>query len=159
MTDPLSVAGSIAGLIALGIQTAKVLYAVADGIGSAGSEVRDVAEQVINLSNVLQAVQEKIEQRSSLESAVVMALTAAIKPCKKLLDTFSEMLKPLQPVFDRYRDSRRKLEQIGPRVKWYIRTKSKVRASRDMLDRHLNCLQLALTTLSIPDASSGSQAS
>jgi hypothetical protein len=157
MSDPLSVAASIAGLIVVGIQTAKVLYEVAEGIGSAGDEVRDVAEQVDNLSSVLQAVHDKVEQRKALGNAMVAALKKASKPCERLLETFGDMLKPLKPVLVRYRDSQRKLEQIGLRVRWYIRSKSKVRASREMLGRHLQCLQLALTTLSIPDVEFGPQ--
>lgn len=157
MADVISVVGGIAGLITIGIQTAQTLFGVADGIGSAGREVRDLAQQVFTLTEVLNGLRVKIEQQKSTGDLMVAAIRGAIKPCTQFLKAFSKMLEPLEPLLDRYRHSRGKLEQVGLRVQWYIRTRSKVKASREMLDRHLNCLNLALATMSIQDTSVSSQ--
>lgn len=54
--EALAAPSAIAGLISLGIEVAKSLHAVADGIGAAGEEVRDVALEVDVYTRTMEAI-------------------------------------------------------------------------------------------------------
>ncbi|KAI1418536.1 hypothetical protein F5Y13DRAFT_149357 [Hypoxylon sp. FL1857] len=146
-----ALAGSsvIAGLLSLGIEVAKALYAVADGIGIAGQEVREVALEVEHYTNTMDAIQDVLERQKHISPKIMAVIERLVHVCQPIFETYHSLQKGLAPLLERFRDSKKKLEQVGLRLMWYLRSKKKVYSCRATLKRQFALLAPLLAALFI----------
>ncbi|KAI1442894.1 hypothetical protein F5Y02DRAFT_394804 [Annulohypoxylon stygium] len=142
-------ASAIAGLFSLGIQVTTALYAVADGIGSAGEEVRSVARDVDSATQIMKTIQGVLDKQSQINDEINGIVKRIMDICHQIFKIYDVLQKSLVPLMERFRDSERKLEQFGLRLKWYFRSKEKVSRCRHSLQQQIAMLTPVLTLLSI----------
>lgn len=133
MSDPLSVAASIIGITATGFTVAQSLYQIADGIGSAGLEVRVYADEIDAFSKLLKAVRAELLRPSSISLNEQSLVKDVIDICNRVLAPLSRLQDTLKPLLVRFRNSSRKLSQFGLRVQWIFAKKSKLLFYREAL--------------------------
>ncbi|KAI2467053.1 hypothetical protein F4781DRAFT_433813 [Annulohypoxylon bovei var. microspora] len=142
-------ASAIAGLFSLGIQVTKALYSVADGIGAAGEEVRDVARDVNSAIQTMKSIQGVLDKQPHINNDINAVVTRIADICGQIFRIYDVLQKSLVPLLERFRDSKKKLEQFGLRLKWYLRSKAKVTGCRHALQRQIAMLTPILTLLCI----------
>lgn len=134
MADPLSVAGSITGVVALGFQVAKGLYKLADGIGSAGKEVRAYANEVDSFSklfrHVRQHVLEHTEGRKHETDSLIMDILSV---CDRVLEPLQQIQRRLNPLMVKFRNSPSRLQSFNLRLQWMFSSKDKLLWLRGVL--------------------------
>jgi hypothetical protein len=153
MADPLSTAATVFGVVGRGFTIAKGLYEIADGIGSAGEEVRIYADEIDAFSKVLHRVDVELEIFRSestspdashlcrdLQNVVEVVLTV----CKRVLEPLSQIQNTLRPLLVQYRDSPSKFRQLSLRVQWIFKTRSKLLFYREALRGQKGILDTAL---------------
>jgi hypothetical protein len=147
MSDPLSIAASIAGVVTAGFQVVQGLYHIADGIGSAGVEVRIYAKEISAFSKVLQLIRTKVLRPNGVtvdEIALVKDITTI---CEDVLAPLTRIQETLKPLLERHRESKRKLEQFGKRIHWYFSQKQKLLFYREALRGHQQNLDSVLAAM------------
>ncbi|KAI1091000.1 hypothetical protein F5B19DRAFT_291467 [Rostrohypoxylon terebratum] len=142
-------ASAIAGLFSLGIQITTALYAVADGIGSAGEEVRSVARDVDTAMQVMKTIQGVLDKQPHINDEISGIIKRIMDICHQIFKIYDVLQKSLVPLMGRYQDSERKLEQFGLRLEWYFRSKDKITSCRQSLQQQIAMLTPILTLLSI----------
>ncbi|KAI0896512.1 hypothetical protein F4806DRAFT_429509 [Annulohypoxylon nitens] len=142
-------ASAFAGLLSLGIQVTTALYAVADGIGSAGEEVRNVARDVDSATQIMRTIQSVLDKQPQINDEINAIINRIMDICHQIFRIYDVLQKSLVPLMERFRDSERKLEQFGLRLKWYFRSKEKVTSCRNSLQQQIAMLTPILTLLSI----------
>jgi hypothetical protein len=147
MSDPLSVAASIAGVVTAGFKVAQGLYQIADGIGTAGVEVRVYAKEISAFSKVLHLIKEKVLRpaRGTVDELVLVKDITDI--CQEVLAPLTRIHDTLKPLLERYRDSKRKVEQLGKRIHWYFSQKQKLLFYREALRGHQQNLDSVLAAM------------
>lgn len=134
MSDPLSIAASLAGIASTGFFIAKGLYQIADGIGSAGQEVRIYADEVGSFSKLLLKVRSELQQPShGSHDDDVSLVRDILEICEKALAPLERLQHTLKPLLVKFRQSSRKLRQFGLRVQWIFTSKAKLLFYRDLL--------------------------
>jgi hypothetical protein len=130
-----------------GFTVAQGLYQIADGIGSAGREVRIYAKEITAFSKVLQLIQTNVLRpgRVSLDELGLVKDITDI--CKEVLAPLTRIQNTLTPIITRYKDSAKKIEQIGKRIHWYFSQKQKLLFYREALRGHQQNLDSALAAL------------
>ncbi|KAL2811777.1 nucleoside phosphorylase domain-containing protein [Aspergillus granulosus] len=126
MADPLSITASIVGIVTLGFQVAKGLYQFADGIGSAGEEVRLYAGEVNEFSKLLNYIRTQILDSPDLPFNSQSLIRDVIDVCDKVLQPFHRLQNTLNSFFTQFKQSPKKLKQFGLRVKWVFSSKKKL---------------------------------
>ncbi|KAK0733014.1 hypothetical protein B0T26DRAFT_745110 [Lasiosphaeria miniovina] len=144
MADPLSIAASIAGVAAAGFAAAKGLYEIADGIGSAGVEVRVYGDEVASFSKFLYHVRSELVRSEGVSSEAQSLLGDTVHLYDRILHPFKGMLGTLQPLLARFRGRESKLRQFGLRLQWVFRTKDKLVFYRSALNAQHRLLQTLL---------------
>ncbi|KIM95333.1 hypothetical protein OIDMADRAFT_183895 [Oidiodendron maius Zn] len=142
-------AAAIAGLISLGLEVARAIYSVADGIGAAGNELRNVAQEVESYTRSMEAIQEVLNRQNDVDAKIMAVIDRLVDICLPILKTYREMQTSLAPLLERFRNSKKKLKQFGSRIEWYIRSKKKVYICRDALQRQFYLLTPVLAALGI----------
>ncbi|OTA85770.1 hypothetical protein M434DRAFT_159164 [Hypoxylon sp. CO27-5] len=155
--EALAVPSAIAGLLSLGIEVAKALYAVADGIGTAGEEVREVASEVSQYAQTMEAIRDVLERQEHVAHNIMAMIERLVRACQPIFQTYHRLQKGLAPLLGRFRDSKKKLDQVGLRLMWYLRTKKKVYGCRSALQRQFALLTPILTALSIDQRANTTQ--
>ncbi|KAF2183328.1 hypothetical protein K469DRAFT_710852 [Zopfia rhizophila CBS 207.26] len=127
MSDPLSVTACILTLATTGFVVAKGLYQLANGIGSAGEEVRAYAEEIDSFSKLLQRIKAELQEGSNGASQYEQNLLLDIVGvCERVLGPLHRIQKILNPLLERFRDSPRKLRQFRLRVQWTFSSRAKL---------------------------------
>jgi len=147
MSDPFSVAISITKVATAGFQVAQGLYEIANGIGSAGLEVRFYAKEITSFSKALQLIQAKVIQLVGISFDELELVTGITDICEAVLAPLTRILETLKPLLDRYRDSKKKIEQIGKRIYWYFSQKQKLLFYLEVLRGHQHNLDSVLATI------------
>ncbi|KAI1211553.1 uncharacterized protein F4807DRAFT_393755 [Annulohypoxylon truncatum] len=142
-------ASTIAGLFSLGIQVTTVLYSVADGIGAAGEEVRNVARDVDSATQIMRTIQGVLDKQPHVNDEIGGVVKRIMDICDQIFRIYDVLQKSLVPLLERFRDSEKKLEQFGLRLKWYFRSKEKVTGFRHSLQQQIAMLTPILTLLTI----------
>ncbi|OTA70106.1 hypothetical protein K449DRAFT_2434 [Hypoxylon sp. EC38] len=155
--EALAVPSAIAGLLSLGIEVAKALYAVADGIGTAGEEVREVASEVSQYTRTTEAIQDVLKRQEHVAHNIMAMIERLVRACQPIFQTYHSLQKGLAPLLERFRNSKKKLDQVGLRLMWYLRTKKKVYGCRSALQRQFALLTPILTALSIDQRANTTQ--
>jgi hypothetical protein len=135
MSDPFSITASVLGVATVSFQVAQGLYNLADAIGSAGEEVRMVAQQVTSFSGLLTSIKTEMSRPndvSFVEKSLVMDIVHCcedvIRPLQRLQDT-------LKPLLRHYRTGSTKLRHFGLRVQYVFKCKPKLAYYLELL-RH-----------------------
>ncbi|KAF1972590.1 hypothetical protein BU23DRAFT_161035 [Bimuria novae-zelandiae CBS 107.79] len=148
MADPISVTASILTLLGSGIAIAQELYQLADGIGSAGQQVRFYADEVCLFSELLGHTREDFQRSLHKPGPRAEQLVMYI------LDVFERVLEPLKqlqatlnPLLLRYCESPTKLLQFALRICWLFFVKDKLLWYRESLRVLNGVLNTTLTTM------------
>lgn len=145
--EALAAPSAIAGLISLGIEVAKSLVSVADGVGAAGEELREISREIDFFTSEMDAIQEVLHRQNHVAPKILALIDRIVDNSGNIFKTFNAIQESLAPLLVRFRDSTKKLEQVGLRVMWYIREKRKVLGCRTALKRHILMLTPILTAL------------
>jgi hypothetical protein len=84
MSDPLSVAGSVVGIVSLGLQVAQSLYDYYDAIKGQHSDVSRTTYRLDNLLQVLDSLRSELSNRSfrTTEEDLVRSIETSIRQCE-----------------------------------------------------------------------------
>ena len=105
---------------------AKGLVQIADGIGSAGEEVRICASDTAFFSQTLENLADALNMPTAASRATQSMTEDLIDLCERILHPFQRLIERFTPLLEKYRESEHQLRQIGLRIQWYFRHKSKV---------------------------------
>lgn len=152
MADPLSITASIVGIVTLGFQVAKGLYQFADGIGSAGEEVRLYAGEINEFSRLLNHIRTQILESPDLPFDSRSFIRDVVDVCDKVLQPFHRLQNTLNSFFTRFKQSPKKLQQFGFRVKWVFSSKKKLLIYLEALRSQHRILNTALDVANLQTA-------
>jgi hypothetical protein len=144
MSDPISISGTAVRVISLGLTVAKGLYLIADGIGSAGREVRMYADEIDSFSKLLNRVTIELEKSSALPHDLQSLLNDVIGICDRVLTPLDSLQRTLKPLLTGFRDSPGKLHQFGLRIQRTFVTKDKLLFYREALQGQHRVLDTTL---------------
>ncbi|KAF2261456.1 hypothetical protein CC78DRAFT_546649 [Lojkania enalia] len=136
MAEPLSLTSSILTLLTTSFAVAKGLYDIAEGIVSAGREVRIYADEIDTLGKILQNLHLELENGEArrLLSDGENLLKDILHLCNQLLHPLDQLQQVLRPLLERFKNSGRKLNQFGLRVRWLFSSKPKLLFFRDSIN-------------------------
>lgn len=149
MTDPFSIASGAAGIVSLGLTIAKTLFLVADGIGSAGVEVRSHAEEIDSFSKLLDLIRIKLDECSSIYPEIRSLVSEVVIVCGKVLTPLRNLRNHLEPLSEKFRRSPNRLKQLGLRMGWAFRNKNKILFYRDALKQQHGVLDTIIGLITL----------
>ncbi|KAH8170186.1 hypothetical protein LIA77_10730 [Sarocladium implicatum] len=124
--DPFSAASGTVGIISLGLTVAQGLFQIANGIGSAGQEVRRYAQEIDTFSKLLSTVQIELDKSKLPSDDIRDSFDEILHLCERALIPLNNLQKTLKPLLDHYKSSKNKLRQLGLRIKWFFEEKEKL---------------------------------
>lgn len=133
MSDPLSIATAVIGIAATGFTVAQGLYQIADGIGSAGKEVRIYADEIDAFSKLLKAVRAELLRPPPVSFDEQSLVNDVLDICDRVLLPLNRLQNTLKPLLVRFNNSSGKLRQFGLRVQWFFSSKDKLLFYREAL--------------------------
>ena len=109
MADPLSIAGSVVGITAAGVQASIKLYAIAEKVVTASQRVRSIADDISSTCAILNQVRELIipqpdaqgTLKSVFKSNALGDISHALRRCRSV---FTEIEALLSNAFEQVRD-------------------------------------------------------
>ncbi|EXJ55844.1 hypothetical protein A1O7_08775 [Cladophialophora yegresii CBS 114405] len=150
MAEAVGLAASVLGLAQTAWTVAKGLYDLADEIGSAGDAVRvfandfwlfvETTKVLGDLLDSLPAASRRTE--STTEELLDVAMDQVVKP-------FETLLRELEPLLVRWRDSPSRMRQLGLRIQWAFSCKSKILFYHAALNALKGNMSLLLQALSL----------
>lgn len=147
MSDPFSIATGAAGLISLGLTAAQGLFQVADGIGSAGEEVRSYAEEINNFSKLLRHVEDELKISTGVSADIQSLVNDVVRICTRVLKPLDGLQKTLSPLLEHFSDSPSKIRQLRLRLQWVFKKKGKVLFYRAALKEQHRILDTILDVI------------
>ncbi|KAK7746610.1 hypothetical protein SLS62_009331 [Diatrype stigma] len=170
--------GTILGVVSLALEVSKLMYKTAEGIGSAGRDVRLRADEVDSFVKAAEAVQEVLRmdvtpgnpQTSAptlpvtrLRAKIEDAITDIIENCRRALDPLRELLRIFEPLVARVAATTTprprqqypgKLRTLGNMIRFYLMHDDvqKYCQAVQASSRSLNLGMTALTLLHTRDA-------
>jgi hypothetical protein len=148
MSDPLSVSASILTVVAAGIAIAKGLHQIADGIASAGEQVRTYATRFYIFSNLLQEIDEQLMKKPpQFWSRAEHLILEILDVCERVMEPIKQIQKTLNSLLLRYANSPGKIRQISMRIYWLFRAKDKMLWHFASLEALTNLLNTTLATM------------
>jgi hypothetical protein len=159
MAEAIGLAASILQIAGVGLAVAKGLYSIADGIGSAGREVRAYADEINGFSKLLYRVRIEILQTPGINHDEQNLLKDILDICDRVLKPFNQLQDVLTPLLVHYGNSPGKLKQLGLRLYWIFSCKRELLFYRDlvkvqhgMLDTIIAAIMLRLTSHKTPQS-------
>jgi len=127
MAEAVGLAASVLGLAQTAWTVAKGLHDLADEVGSAGEAVRIFASDFWLFVETVKTLRTFLDDlppvsrrtQSTTEELLEVAMEQVVEP-------FQELLVELEPLLVRWRDSPRRMKQLGLRIQWAFSCKSKV---------------------------------
>lgn len=141
MAEVIGLISAIGGIAAAGIKVAKVVYALADELGTAGKQVRTLAADTRALSWVLKELNGRLQRMSSIPRDGIKVAHDAAMLIKDEIDGIGEIVKPLISEEGQRMSKKQK-------AKW-IFTKSQITTRQTALNSHKATLSLVLDTLKL----------
>ncbi|KAL7619374.1 hypothetical protein AAE478_009911 [Parahypoxylon ruwenzoriense] len=141
MADPLSIAASVAGIVAFAASTARTLISLTQEMADAPNEILYIRRDVQSLAVVLGSIKDvctKYGLRSE-DLALGGSLTENVSQCQDSMQSIRVLIEPLA-VKGRGRRSPMKM------VRWVMR-KGEVRALRERLRENKASLNITISTL------------
>lgn len=133
MSDPLSIAAGVIGIAGTGFTVAQGLYQIADGIGSAGQEVRAHADEIDAFSKLLKRVRDELLRPSNDCLEEQSLVKDIVDICEKVLLPLNRLQATLKPLLIKFSKSSNKIHQLGLRIHWLFKSKNKLLFYRSIL--------------------------
>ncbi len=143
----LEIAASVVGIASAGIVVAKGLCQIADSIGSAGEELRLCAAETTLFSRMLSDLSSALSKPTAASRAIQNTTEDLIDICERILKPFESLIARLNPLLESYRNSKHQLRQLGLRIQWYFKHKSKVTFYQQALERLKSTLSCLLASM------------
>lgn len=143
--------GCIISLAGVGAKLGIQLYAIADGVGSAGREARLIAAEVSVFSHSLTALSKSLRRPTSESSRLQEIAESLLVSCNAVLDQLSEIVCELAPLRPGSGSSRRTVANLLARLKWMLQ-KPKVVFIRDSIDSFKSTLILLVMSMDFTEA-------
>ncbi|KAE9990883.1 hypothetical protein Vi05172_g7671 [Venturia inaequalis] len=156
--DPLSISAGVIAITTVSIKVAKGLYKLADGIGTAGQEVRVSADRVSNFSTLLMSLNHEISKPTKISPVEQVMVLDIVGVCSGLMQPLRNLQQALVPLLIRYRDSAEKLRQFGLRVKFYFSCKAKLLQYLDLVEKHMATINITLGVMNLKESRNKSHA-
>ncbi|KAL8950523.1 MAG: hypothetical protein Q9222_003446 [Ikaeria aurantiellina] len=152
----LEVAAGIITVAGAGIAVAKGLFDIADAIGSAGWEIRFCAADTDLFSQMLLNLSSLLERSASpsLPHPTQRITDDLLELCERILVPFQRLISKLEPLLKSFRHSQHHLKQIGLRVQWYFRHRSKISLHQHVLGQLKATLSLFLNSMNLQESRS-----
>lgn len=156
--DPLSISAGVIAITTVSVQVAEGLYKLADGIGTAGQEVRASADRVSNFSTLLMSLNHEISKPTKISPVEQVMVLDIVGVCRGLMQPLRNLQQALEPLLIRYRDSAEKLRQFGLRVKFYFSCKAKLLQYLDLVEKHMATINTTLGVMNLKESRNKSHA-
>ena len=145
MPDPLSVAGSSAGLISLGVQTTKSLFDFYNAYKDQDSELLKIIKPLDRLLDVFRYLEKGLEgrkfQATTDEQNLLKNVEASIKDCEELIRELQDVCQKFKPSSDTPGGVKTAIKAAGRRVEYPFR-----RSTLQKLDEDIGELRAHLST-------------
>lgn len=152
MSDPLSVAASVAGIVTIGFQIAKGLYDIADGIGTAGKEVRSFAGEIDAFSKLFARIRTRLlEDRSSSRNPYADLIKDILDVCDQTLEPLKRLQEKLSPLLAKYCNSSSKIRSLAFRIRWIFSSKDHMLSLRSILETQQRLLDTTLEMMTFEE--------
>ena len=148
----LDVAAGVIGIASVGVSVAKGLFEIADGIGSAGEEVRLCAADTDMFCRMLMDLSTILQESGTPGSQAQNIAEDLLNVCERVVNPFQDLISRLRPLLVRYRESERQLRQLSLRIQWHFRHKSKVSMYQSALSQLKATLSCLLTSMNLQEA-------
>lgn len=150
MTDPLSVAGSVVGVISLGMQVTTSLVNFYNSYKGQGSEIIHITEKLDGLVVILQSVETTLSGRKFHldERSLVQSIETSIKSCEEMIQELQHQCQKIRnPSSD---GTRAAIKLAGRRVTYPFRQSTLQKLDEDINELRTN-LSTALDVLQLKD--------
>ena len=154
--DSLSIAASIVDVSATGFKTAQGLYNITASIGSSGEGIRLFASDTDILSHILYNLSQTLESSqnsTTLSSRLLVTIEDAAKLCEPVLQPFGRIIERLNPLLVRFKDNKKKLQQLEVRIRWLLRENSRLLFYQRMVNALRSTLICLLASINLKTAS------
>ena len=131
---------------------AGVVIQIADGIGSAGEEVRICALDTVLFSRSSEHLTNALETSTSASKSTQRTTEDVVDLSERILQPFKRLVERLSPLLEKYQNSEHQLRQFGLRIQWYFKHKAKVAFYQQALDRLKATLTCLLGTINLQEA-------
>lgn len=148
----LDVAAGAIGIAGVGMTIAKGLFQIADTIGSAGEEVRMCASDTNVFSQMLVNLSETLKAPTAASRKTRGTAEDLLDICERILDPFKSLIAKLEPLLQRFRESKHHLRQLSLRIQWYFRHQSKVAFYQKALAQLKSTLSCLLGSMSLEES-------
>lgn len=152
----LEIAAGVIGIATAGMMIARDLYKIADTVGSAGEEVRICASDTDLFSQLLVNLHSALEAPTAASRATQKLAVDLVDLSERILEPFRCLIARLDPLLQKYRASERHLLQLGLRVQWYFRHRSKVTFYQQSLGQLKLTLSCLLGTMNLQESRASS---
>lgn len=141
MADPLSIASAVVGIVAAGLQLSSALYDICETIGSAQTQVEDIACDLNPLIAVVDELGRTFAAPDGIYSDVL------VSSLKDVIEQFKRQFKTINHMIGR--TSGLPELQFRAKVAWVFREKKvkEVKAGLDSLKSTLSFILTALTVV------------
>ncbi|PTB35960.1 hypothetical protein M441DRAFT_31495 [Trichoderma asperellum CBS 433.97] len=144
MSDLFNSTNGAMGIISLGLTIAQGLFRIADGIGSAGREVRGYAQEINTFSKLLKYIKAELDSSADVSINIQSLINDVVDICDRVLTPFDHLHKLLSPLLDQFCTCPNKLRQLGLRLQWMFKTKAKLLFYRETLKEQHRILDTIL---------------
>ena len=150
MADPLSIAGSVAGVVSLGIQVTQSLVDFYNSYSYRDSELAGITERLEGLAETFQSLEKALSSRTfqADERSLVKSIETSIANCDELVqglqDECQKLSKPLST------GSKAAVKVVGRRVAYPFRQSTLQKVDEDIGEIRAN-LSFALDVLQLND--------
>lgn len=132
------------GIISLGLTIAQGLFRIAEGIGSAGREVRGYAQEISTFAKLLKYIKAELDSSTNVSINIQSLINDVVDICNRVLTPFDRLHKLLSPLLDQFCTCPNKLRQLGLRLQWMFKTKAKLLFYRETLKEQHRILDTIL---------------
>ena len=153
MTDPLSVAAGVAGVVTLGIQVTQSLVKFYKSYMNIYSELAGIIERLERLTEALQSLEKALSSRTFQvdEQSLVKSIETSITKCDELIQELQdECQKFSEPSSIRFKDA---VKSSGRRIAYPFRQSTLQKLDEDIDEIRAN-LSFALNVLQLNDTRS-----
>jgi hypothetical protein len=147
MPDPISLAAAIIAIFTAGFNISRGLYNIANGIGSAGAEVRVYADEFDSFAKLMVRICETLKQQPEPSPRIQHLLLDITGICVRIIKPFNCLQKTLQLTVDKFSPTKGKLKRIGAKFQWIFKNRKELLSYRNMLRVQHRALDTTLTLI------------
>jgi hypothetical protein len=150
MSDPLSVAAGVAGLLSLGIQVTQSLFDFYTAYKNLNSNLAGIVEKLEGLLVILSAIDQTLGKRkwNSGEQNLIKTIESSVNQCNDLIHELKEECQKFEK--DSSKGTKEMISTLGRRAAYPFRKSTLEKLDEDISEVQAN-LSLALDVLQIRD--------